>query len=159
MQTASILPFPTPASPEAARQAQSDLAQAFRSDLAWAVAGEEEPSYELLEQYVQGTLDAESAERLESRAAVDSNLAREIDELVALRTRLRPAARPEIRPAVRIFRLAVLAATLVVAVIGLDRTLEQRSAGSADSILAGHTAPAPLYADGFESGDASAWSN
>jgi anti-sigma factor RsiW len=173
MRTDSILPFPAPPSREsamaaiAASAASTELASSLRSDLAWAAVQEEEPGFELLERYVNGELDPEAAEALESRAAADPALAREIDDLVALRVKLHPATAPAVvRTRPRLARLSLLAAALLVVALGLDWSLEHRAADSraswADSSIAGGdraSAPATLYADGFESGDVSAWTN
>jgi hypothetical protein len=160
MRADSILPFPAPSTSEAPKHASAELASSLRGELAWAAAQEEEPDFELLERYVHGELDAESAEALESRAAADPELAREIDDLVALRVKLSPAAATGVvRAPARRARLSWLAAALLLAALGLDWSLERRSTETRVAGADRAAAPQAVYADGFESGDASAWAN
>lgn len=157
------LPFPAPASPEAARAALADLADGLRAELAWAAElelAEREPSFELLERAADGALDEDEALWLEDRLAADPALARELDDLVELRQRLRPETRRGLgsrrsRLAGPV-RVAGLAAALLVAVIGVGRLVESRSPEPPAHEVAAD-ASEPLYADGFESGDSSAW--
>lgn len=159
MRTSSPIPFPSPGappSPESSRRAAAELSESFRNELAWAVVEEGEPSYEELEAAVNGTLEPEAAERLSLRADADPVLAAEIADLTRLRDRLRPA-RPGIA-ASRTLRIAGLAAALLLALVGLDRGLGRApNPAPAGELSAAHPASQPLYADGFESGDASGW--
>jgi hypothetical protein len=168
MSTQGPIPFPTPV-PRAESAAQAAaLASEWRTDLLGAALADEEPDYELLERYTDGTLAEDEAEALALRAEWDPNLARELAELAELRDRLAAGRRAVSTPAVpsrhaRVWRTAALAAALLLAVLGLDRSLARRSAQQIDPSVAGiSNAPAPtqpLFRDGFESGSASSWAN
>jgi hypothetical protein len=154
------LSFPTPR-PEEAKQASAELAAFFRVDLAAARAGDEEPSYELLESYVDGNLSPDEAEELRLRVSAEPALREEVARLEELRAAMRLPARPS--RSVRYGRLIGLAAALVLVAVGVDRTFRV----APTSIDVAYTAagrpasdaPQPLFQDGFESGDVSNWKN
>jgi len=62
----------------------------------------------------------------------------------------------------QIWRTAGLAAALLLAIIGLDRSIARRSPQAVDPHVAGYSAAPsnqPLFRDGFETGTAASWAN
>jgi anti-sigma factor RsiW len=133
------------------------------------------PDYELLEAAVDGKLDAVETELFESRLAGDPALAREFNELMALRDSLQHRATParkSSRPAPhRWVRFAAAAVLLAAAGLGLRLDLRYRSSESTSASLASArpmTSPAAasapsgrqvVFADSFEHGTTDHWSN
>src|SRR5690349_17169165 len=100
------------------------LAASLRDELFLA---EDEPSYELLERATNGELSDDEAEALALRAEWDEELARELASLAALRDRIATGRRAAPRPnrVARVWRTAGLAAALLLAAIGVDRTIHR----------------------------------
>jgi hypothetical protein len=165
MSTDRPLPFPTPISRGDSAAEATALANDLRAEFWVAALEDEEPDYELLERFTDGTLPEEEAEALALRAEWDPNLARELAEMALLRDRLvaGPRSARAASSKVRIWRTAALAAALLLAVLGLDRSLEQRSAERPDANVAGisdtRASSQPLFSDGFENGSAASWAN
>jgi len=149
-----LRPVPPPADPAAA--AVHELAARLRADFDAALAAEEAPSFEELEAYVDGRMGAEEAEGFAARVEDDPLLAAEVDDLQRLRRRLSGARRPA---RTRWVWAAAAALLLTVATGILERTsfrhAPDRRAARADA----PQPAAPIFQDGFESGDAAAWRN
>ncbi len=147
---------PPPADPAAAA-AVRELATRLRADLDAALAAEPAPSYEELEAYVDGRMDADEAEAFDARIADDPLLAAEVEDLIRLQSRLSRARRPA-----RVRWAWAAAAALVLTVAGtLADRMAWRQPGIQSAQNASATAPTraaePIFTDGFESGDAAAW--
>ncbi|MGE0641441.1 MAG: anti-sigma factor [Thermoanaerobaculia bacterium] len=145
-----IRPAPTPAESAAI----GELARQFRDELGGALAVADEVPYELLERAVDGKLNEDERDAFEQHLEDDPQLAAEYADLVALRGRLAPARRPSGR---RVAGWAV--AALLVAAVGAHWMLERRATSTDLQANATPQAPQVLFQDGFESGDASSWSN
>jgi len=149
-----LRPVPPPADPAAA--AVRELAARLRADFEAAIAAEEAPSFEELEAYVDGRMGADEADDFAARVEDDPLLAAEVADLERLRDRLSGAR----RPARTRWVWAAAAALVLMVVSGVAERVGSQRAGvrSADRAPATE-APAPIFQDGFESGDAAAWQN
>jgi len=170
-----LLPTPT-ADTGATVAAESELVALFGDLIARGERDERyemAPDYELLEAAVDGKLDAVETELFESRLAGDPALAREFNELMALRDSLQHRASParkSSRPAPhRWVRFA--AAAVLLATAGLGLRFDRRSSETTSASLASArpmTSPAAasapsgrqvVFADSFEHGTTDHWSN